>query len=91
MTPQIWLRLYSIIDSLFVNNISDGSCYHSWNGYNGRTTAYFLKLGQLNILKAGGFNGSMRPSSSLSPDGPFNLYNAVALASSPDAAGKSWL
>ncbi len=31
--------------------------------------------------------GAMRPSSALSADGPLNLYNAVLVASSPDAHG----
>ena len=86
MTPQIWLRLYSIIDSLFVNNISDGVVItHGTDTM--EETAYFLNL-TVKHSKPVVLTGSMRPSSSLSPDGPFNLYNAVALASSPDAAGK---
>jgi L-asparaginase len=32
--------------------------------------------------------GAMRPATSLSPDGPLNLYNAVAVAADPDAAGR---
>jgi len=32
--------------------------------------------------------GSMRPATAISADGPINLYNAVALAANPEAAGR---
>ena len=35
--------------------------------------------------------GSMRPSTAVSADGPLNLYNAVAVASDPNAKGKGVL
>ncbi len=34
---------------------------------------------------------AMRPSTALSADGPLNIYNAVAVASDPDAAGRGVL
>jgi len=47
-------------------------------------TAYFLNL-VIKTKKPIILVGSMRPSTSLSADGPLNLYNAVALASSDEA------
>ncbi|AEI39711.1 asparaginase [Paenibacillus mucilaginosus] len=53
-------------------------------------TAYFLDL-TVHSDKPIVFVGSMRPSTALSADGPFNLYNAVALAGSKEAQGKGVL
>lgn len=50
-------------------------------------TAYFLNLvtkSQKPVVVV----GAMRPATALSADGPLNLYNAVAIARSPEAAGK---
>ena len=50
-------------------------------------TAYFLNL----IVKTDKpvvITGSMRPSTAISADGPFNLYQAVALAQNEEASGK---
>lgn len=50
-------------------------------------TAYFLNL----VVKSDKpvvVVGAMRPASALSADGPFNLYNAVQLAGTPEAKGK---
>lgn len=50
-------------------------------------TAYFLNL----VVKSDKpvvVVGAMRPATAISADGPFNLYNAVRLASSPEAKGK---
>jgi L-asparaginase len=53
-------------------------------------TAYFLNL-VVKSEKPVVIVGSMRPSTALSADGPLNLYNAVALASSEAATGKGVL
>jgi L-asparaginase len=50
-------------------------------------TAYFLNL-VVKSEKPVVVVGSMRPSTALSADGPLNLYNAVAIATSPESAGK---
>ncbi|WP_134703742.1 type II asparaginase [Ammoniphilus sp. YIM 78166] len=50
-------------------------------------TAYFLNL----VVKSDKpvvVVGAMRPATAISADGPFNLYNAVKIASSKDAKGK---
>lgn len=50
-------------------------------------TAYFLNL-TLKTKKPVVITGSMRPGTAISPDGPINLYESVALASSDEAIGK---
>ncbi|HEY9010089.1 MAG TPA: asparaginase [Devosia sp.] len=49
-------------------------------------TAWFMHL-TVSIKKPVVFVGSQRPWSALSGDGPLNLYNAVRVAATPDAAG----
>jgi len=53
-------------------------------------TAYFLDL-VINTHKPVIITGSMRPSTSISADGPLNLYNAVSVAASKEALGKGVL
>lgn len=53
-------------------------------------TAYFLNL-TLKSAKPVVLLGATRPGTALSADGPLNLYNAVVVASSKDAAGKGTL
>ena len=53
-------------------------------------TAYFLHL-TLKSPKPVVVVGSMRPPSSLSADGPLNLYNAIRVASSPASRAKGTL
>lgn len=50
-------------------------------------TAYFLNL-VTKSKKPVVVVGAMRPATALSADGPLNLYNAVAIAGSPEAVGK---
>jgi L-asparaginase len=49
-------------------------------------TAYFLNLVS-KATKPIVLVGSMRPSTAISPDGPLNLYNAIAVAADPNAKG----
>ena len=53
-------------------------------------TAHFLNL-TVKSKKPVVMTGAMRPSTALSADGPLNLYNAVAVAADPDAAGRGTL
>jgi L-asparaginase len=50
-------------------------------------TAYFLQL-TVKSSKPVVVVGAMRPFTAISRDGPFNLYNAVRVAASPEAVGK---
>lgn len=50
-------------------------------------TAYFLNL-TVKTKKPVVITGAMRPSTAISADGPFNLYQAVALATKSEAVGK---
>jgi L-asparaginase len=53
-------------------------------------TAHFLNL-TVKSKKPVVMTGSMRPSTAVSADGPLNLYNAVAVAADPGAAGRGIL
>jgi L-asparaginase len=50
-------------------------------------TTYFLNL-VIHSKKPVVVVGAMRPFTSISRDGPFNLYNAIRIAADPDAAGR---
>ena len=86
MEQAVWLKLQSTIDSLFKNNLCDGVVItHGTDTM--EETAYFLHL-TVRHPQPVVIVGSMRPATSLSADGPFNLYNAVALAAAPDSQNK---
>ncbi len=53
-------------------------------------TAWFMDL-VVNTKKPIVFVGSQRPWTGISGDGPLNMFNAVRVAASPDAAGKGVL
>lgn len=53
-------------------------------------TAFFLNL-TVKTHKPVVLTGAMRPATAMSPDGPFNLFQAVALARSDEAVGKGVL
>lgn len=86
MTTEIWIRLASVIDSLFSNDLCDGIVVtHGTDTM--EETAFFLNL-VVPHDKPVVLTGSMRPSNVLGADGPANLYNAVCLAASPAARDK---
>jgi L-asparaginase len=79
------------------NYINEASCDADIDGFvitHGtdtlEETAFFLNL-TLKTSKPVVITGAMRPSTAISADGPFNLYQAVALARSREAVGKGVL
>lgn len=86
MGNEHWLALAKRINVLLSQNSVDGIVItHGTDTM--EETAYFLNL-VVKSKKPVVLVGAMRPSTAMSADGPINLYNAVALASNPDAAGK---
>jgi L-asparaginase len=86
MDDALWLKLAARVNALFAADEADGIVVtHGTDTM--EETSYFLHL----VTKSDRpvvLTGAMRPPTSLSPDGPLNLYNAVAVAADPDAAGR---
>jgi L-asparaginase len=86
MDDALWLKLAARVNAVFTDDDADGIVVtHGTDTM--EETAYFLHL----VTKSDRpvvLTGAMRPPTSLSPDGPLNLYNAVAVAADPDAAGR---
>jgi L-asparaginase len=86
MNDALWLKLASRVEALFAGGEADGAVVtHGTDSM--EETAYFLHL----VVKSPRpvvLTGAMRPATSLSADGPLNLYNAVAVAADPEAAGR---
>src|SRR6516165_7689099 len=89
MSDEIWLKLAKRINQLAASPDVDGiAITHGTDTM--EETAYFLNL-VVKTKKPVVLTGSMRPSSALSADGPLNIYNAVAIAGDPAAAGRGVL
>jgi len=89
MNNDSWLKLAKRVNTLIAQKDVDGIVItHGTDTI--EETAYFLNL----VVKSRNpvvIVGAMRPSTALSADGPINLYNAVVLAGSREAAGKGVL
>ena len=89
MNDEIWLKLAGEVNRLLAQPDVDGvAITHGTDTM--EETAYFLNL----VVKSDKpvvLTGSMRPSTSLSADGPLNIYNAVGVASDPRARGRGVL
>src|SRR5215831_13087001 len=89
MNNEYWLKLAKRVNELLAQDDVDGIVItHGTDTI--EETAYFLNL-VVKSRKPVVMVGSMRPSTAISADGPINLYNAVTLAASPEAAGKGVL
>lgn len=85
MNDEVWVKLAIEVNGLLAKPDVDGvAITHGTDTM--EETAYFLNL----VVKSDKpvvLTGSMRPSTSLSADGPLNIYNAVGVASDPRAKG----
>ena len=86
MNHEVWLKLAKRVNEVLRDGSADGVVItHGTDTL--EETAYFLSL----VVKSDKpvvLVGSMRPATAISADGPANLYNAVALAASPEARGR---
>jgi L-asparaginase len=89
MNNEIWLKLAKRVNDLAKQPDVDAIVItHGTDTI--EETSYFLSLlnkTQKPIIMV----GSMRPATSISADGPMNLYEAVAVAASPEARGRGVL
>lgn len=89
ITIDIWLTLARRIDELLATpEVSGVVVTHGTDSL--EETAYFLNL----VVKSNKpvvIVGSMRPATSLSPDGPLNLVDAIHVAATPEAKGQGVL
>lgn len=84
MTVDIWIKLNKRINEIFKNDEADGVVITHGTDTQ-EETAYFLSL-TLRYDKPVVITGSMRPSTGISADGPKNIYDAVTVAASSQAA-----
>ena len=89
MNDEVWIKLANEVNKLAAQADVDGvAITHGTDTM--EETAYFLNL-VVKTDKPVVLTGSMRPSTSLSADGPLNIYNAVGVASDPKAKGRGVL
>jgi L-asparaginase len=89
MSDSVWLKLAERTNAILAADTVDGIVItHGTDTM--EETAYFLQL-VVKSAKPVVLTGSMRPSTALSADGPLNIFNAVAIAGDPAAAGRGVL
>lgn len=86
MNDEVWLKLSKRVNELLKQSDVDGVVITHGTDTQ-EETAYFLNL-TVKSNKPVVLVGSMRPSTAISSDGPRNIYNAVACASSKKSIGK---
>jgi L-asparaginase len=86
MTDVIWLKLAQRIGALLAkDDVAGVVVTHGTDTM--EETAFFLHL-VVRSEKPVVLTGAMRAGTSLSPDGPLNLFNAVGVAADPEARGR---
>jgi L-asparaginase len=86
ITDAHWIQIASTINELAADDdIAGFVVTHGTDTL--EETAYFLNL-TVKTAKPVVLTGAMRPSTATSADGPMNLYQSIALAANPDAAGR---
>ncbi len=89
MNDEVWLKLAHRVNEVLARPDVDGIVItHGTDTL--EETAYFLNL-VTRARKPVVLTAAMRPSTSLSADGPLNFFNAVAVAANKDAAGRGVL
>ncbi|MBR3246789.1 MAG: asparaginase [Clostridiales bacterium] len=89
ITDKVWIELTNKINELSKDpDITGFVITHGTDTM--EETAYFLNL-TVKTDKPVVITGSMRPSTSISADGPMNLYESVCVAASEEAKGKGVL
>jgi L-asparaginase len=89
MNDEVWLKLANRVNALVAMPDVDGIVItHGTDTI--EETAYFLNL-VVTSNKPVVMTAAMRPATALSADGPLNFFNAVAVASNKESAGKGVL
>ena len=89
MNDEVWLKLANRVNALAaMPDVAGIVITHGTDTI--EETAYFLNL-VVKSKKPVVLTAAMRPATALSADGPLNFYNAVAVASNKDAAGRGVL
>ena len=86
MNMNTWISLSNTINDIIVREDVDGIVVtHGTDTI--EETAYFLNL-TIGSNKPIVLTGAMRPATATSADGPYNLYQAIALAANEEAIGQ---
>lgn len=89
MNNEVWLKLANRVNELLADKSVDGIVVtHGTDTM--EESAYFLNL-VIKSKKPVVFVGAMRSGTSMSADGPLNIYNAVNVAMDKNSAGKGVL